>query len=114
MNTKMKMVLAALSVALLMVVSFNVFSQGNKPQQEDKGKRSGCMGMMQDEAQMKDCMTMMAKDMEGCMAMMESKEMKEMCANMMASMKESSSKCDMHGMMGEGNKKATAPETQKL
>lgn len=99
----MKMIFAALSIALLMVFSFNVFSQGNKPQQDEKGKKSGCMAMMQDEAQMKDCM-----------AMMEGKEMKEMCANMMASMKEGSSMCSMHGMMGEDKKKETQPESQKL
>lgn len=110
----MKMIFATLSIALLMVFSFNVFSQDNKPQQDEKGKKSGCMAMMQDEAQMKDCMAMMGKDMEGCMAMMEGREMKEMCANMMASMKKGSSMCSMHGMMGEDKEKATEPESQKL
>ncbi|ARS38087.1 hypothetical protein CA264_21305 (plasmid) [Pontibacter actiniarum] len=110
----MKMLLAVLSVALLMVFSFNVFSQGNKPVQDDKSKKSGCMAMMQDEAQMKDCMAMMGKDMEKCMAMMEGKEMKEMCANMMASMKKGSSMCNMSGMMGEEHKKATEQDIKKL
>ena len=108
------MIFAALSIALLMVFSINVFSQGNKPQQDDKGKKSGCMAMMQDEAQMKECKAMMGKDMEQCMAMMEGKEMKEMCANMMASMKQGSLMCGMHGMMGEDKKKATEQESQKL
>jgi flagellar basal body-associated protein FliL len=92
MKTKIKIALAALSVALLMVFSFNVFSQG----QEGKKKGSGCMAMMQDEAQMKECMAMMGEDEKAYMSMMESKEMKEMCSKMMASMKGHSSMCNMH------------------
>ena len=108
----MKAFLAALSVALLMVFSFNVFSQGNAPQQEEKGKKLGCSAMMQDKSQMKECMTMMSKDMEKCMAMMESKEMKEMCSEMMASMKTGSSMCDMHKNGNSG--KAAELKSQKL
>ena len=107
MKTKMKMLLTALSVAFLMVFSFNVFSQGNKPVQDDKSKKSGCMAMMQDEAQMKDCMAMMGKDMEKCMAMMDSKEMKAMCDKMMSGMQD--------GMKMDENKgKAPEPKSQKL
>ena len=107
MKTKMKMLLTALSVAFLMVFSFNVFSQGNKPQQEDKGKKSGCMAMME------------SKEEKGCMAMMDSKEMQAMCAKMMSGMQDgtkmdSDMKMDPNMKM-DGNKgKATEPKSQKL
>ena len=104
----MKIVLAALSVAFLMVFSLNVFSQGSKPQEEDKGKKSGCMAMME------------SKDMEGCMAMMESEEMQAMCAKMMSGMKDGDMKMDGNmkmdpNMKMDGKKgKATEPQSQKL
>ncbi|GAA4429433.1 hypothetical protein GCM10023188_14800 [Pontibacter saemangeumensis] len=107
MKTKMKIVLAALSVAFLMVFSLNVFSQGNKPQQEDKGKKSGCMAMME------------SKDMEGCMAMMESEEMQAMCAKMMSGMQggmkmDGDMKMDPNMKMDGNKDKAAEPKSQKL
>ncbi|MCJ8167119.1 hypothetical protein MKJ04_19925 [Pontibacter sp. E15-1] len=86
----MKIVLTALSVAFLMVFSFNVFSQGNKPQQEDKGKKSCCM------------------------AMMESKDMQAMCAKMMGDMKDGDMKMDGNMKMDGKKGKAVEPKSQKL
>ncbi|GAB3833280.1 hypothetical protein [Pontibacter rugosus] len=108
MKTKMKMIFAALSIALLMVFSLNVFSQGNKPQQDEKGKKSGCMAMMQDEAQMKDCM-----------AMMDSKEMQAMCAKMMSGMQggmkmDGDMKMDPNMKMDGKKGKAAESKSQKL
>jgi hypothetical protein len=80
MKKKLNVVLAALSLALLMVFSINVFSQGNKPQQEDKGKAQA----------------------SSCMAMMENKEMMSMCGKMMSNMKSGSSMC---GMQMDGDMK---------
>lgn len=96
MKTKINKLLVALSVAFLMVFSFNVFSQGNKPQQEDKEKKSGCMAMMQSKEEM------------SCMSMMDSQEMQAMCAKMMSGMKDGKMKMD-------GNKgNTTEPKSQKL
>lgn len=112
MKTKMKMLIAALSVAFLTVFSFNVFSQGNKPQQDDKGKKSGCMAMME------------SKEMEGCMSMMDSKKMQAMCAKMMSSMKGGEMKMDgdmkmdgnmkMNMKMDMNKMKSGEPKSQKL
>lgn len=97
MKMKMKMIISALSVALLMVFSFNVFSQGNKPQQEDKARKSCCnMSMMEN------------KEEKSCMKMMDSKEMQAMCAKMMDGMKDGNMKTD------KKKDKATEPKSQKL
>lgn len=100
MKKKLNVVLAALSLALLMVFSITVFSQGNKSQQEDKGKTQA----------------------SSCMAMMENKEMMSMCGKMMSSMKGGSSMCgmkmdgdmQMDGKKGEDKVKPAEPKGKKM
>lgn len=92
MKKKLNVVLAALSLALLMVFSITVFSQGNKSQQEDKGKTQA----------------------SSCMAMMENKEMMSMCGMKMRSDMKMDGDMQMDGKKGEDKVKPAEPKGKKI
>lgn len=104
MKTRKNVILALFALGLLMVFSFNVFSQGDK----GKVQESACASMMRDEATMKECMKQMGE--EACKEMMASNEMMEMCGKMMSDMKEGSAMCNM---MGKHETKENKSEVNK-